>query len=791
MQSRPASMSCLLSALALCSLQFVPAAYAGNALLSSPTPATVPELVEIYIADGEKKLVDEDRETLRQIKARLSAARNALDLRKRSNDLVSQLSIALASLRSAKGLTVASAYLLKFDPSNPRAMNLFGEVLHATDRYQDAAIVLEAFLAQAPTDGLAQLNLANVYLDLGRDAEAKKLLDQVLKREPDCREAWKAMAAYWLKKKNLREFQAALLKSASFEGYVAHKAAQADLPVDANLPEPGDSLEQMEPKLAVLDKQVPLTTADLIEGDLPREAKMIRDKYGRLLDAERFKLPLFPQVKTNAARDYHEHFPVIGAWTMSFAEKHKTFLLREQYEGRIDPNASEQQNADEGQAMAQEQLSKVLQDSQEAMKFLQGMPGVDPAMVREALDQIKAAAQQQGVTLTNQPVDLDNPPGWDSGGVFSKANYRNYQIIVRAYENYLRKYFDDYAARVQDNFRVYTQKMTAESNFHDDKDRSNSVNCQKGGADCQVLEKQETLRHKKAVNDIGDSYYRFWVTLYIPQYTRKMKPMLEKYWSVSALYIRNMHDPEVMQREYLRVKGSVMMYALQAGAAAGAGVAFAYMGTTEEEEAELQAAIAAAEEVAPVKLTGFLQEFKTARERDWVDWIGDNLVFEASVEALSLKITATSIEFEAFAPLGVGAAGLVGPAAGFKVDFLDETLETYTAVAAKASFGVTVAKVGVKGEAKIEFAKRTAKWDFLNGKYAETTTLGAKGEAKGQLGPLLSGTSEFELDVQGNAKIGGKLSAGIDTGEIATDRFGKVKLPDLSLSIKGEVSNQK
>ena len=47
---------------------------------------------------------------------------NPPDLRKVVNNLVSQLTITLADMKSANGITVVSAYLLKFDSTNVRTL---------------------------------------------------------------------------------------------------------------------------------------------------------------------------------------------------------------------------------------------------------------------------------------------------------------------------------------------------------------------------------------------------------------------------------------------------------------------------------------------------------------------------------------------------------------------------------------------------------------------------------------------------------------------------------------------
>jgi len=94
--------------------------------------------------------------------------------------------------------------------------------------------------------------------------------------------------------------------------------------------------------------------------------------------------------------------------------------------------------------------------------------------------------------------------------------------------------------------------------------------------------KREDVRHKRALNLLGDTYYKQWAALYVRQYTQRMKPMLEAYWATAVVYLRNMVTPEVAAREYFRVYGVFAEYALKAGKHAGDGGAFVYVAATKK-----------------------------------------------------------------------------------------------------------------------------------------------------------------------------------------------------------------
>lgn len=786
----------------------------------------VVSLADHYIKDGEKRLEGKDKETVQQMKIWLNTIKAGLPtkLRENVNDLVNKLTIALVDMKSTDGLTVASAYLIRYDSTNLRTENLFGAVLHITFRLKDAATVFEYMHHVDSTNVSTSLSLANIYIDINKDSEAKKLLDKLIKLEQmlkldagDTRALYKTLAIYWYKKGNLTEWHEALLKSSTFEGFVQHKNEEADKPVDDNEVKQGDGLGQMESKLDKLKESVPLNVADILEKDYPAEANKIRDRLGKLQEDDRMKLGLFPQANTSSNKGYLESFPIIGEWIKAFAEKYADFVKQDALVRMgINTNESEEAIKKKGEAYAKKEMTKSLQGTEDMMKYMKeaNLPGMDKNAINNAMAQVNAAAKQNGVKLEDKPVDLNEIPTFDSGTPFAKENYRKYFLISKSYENYLTKYFKHYHEEVQDILKVYQEKMFAEQKNHDDIQDGIEKNYRnKDIAVYDVKTKEETLRNKKAMNGIGDAYYKFWANLYIPQYDQKMKPTLEAYWSVCALYIKNMNSIQVAVREYDRVKSIYLNTALTAITDAGVGAGFAYFGTTEEEEAALAKAIADAEEEAKTKNPVFMKDVKVhahhhinksyadytgieiwdrdlkeypERKDDFLEWMEKNWVFEVSGEFLSVKVTCRTIEFEAWA---------FGPTAAAKIDLLDATLETSTSVSAKAHVGIKIMgkEIG-QVEVKAEGFKRSAKFDFANGKYEETINETVKAEAKASLGPI-SGSSEYEVNIDNlQSKYTGKISVnasdmhGSDQNTSVAGQVLKGAFKDMSLSLYNESS---
>lgn len=79
--------------------------------------------------------------------------------------------------------------------------------------------------------------------------------------------------------------------------------------------------------------------------------------------------------------------------------------------------------------------------------------------------------------------------------------------------------------------------------------------------------------------------------------------------------------------------------------------------------------------------------------------------------------------------------------------------------ALKTDFGVNIFGVEAKIEDRVDFYRRTAKWDFKKGTYTETDTSSA--EAKGSFGPVNASakvTLEYDTEITAKAdyKVGVK-----------------------------------
>lgn len=749
---------CIISGAALCAGTAKPVPPKPKPTLAvqeiQPTMEGVLQLADKYAGLCEPKLTDQDKTAVDDVKDTLSTTKREGEvfLKKAVDNLVSQLTLSLADGESLDGVTVASVCVLKESPKNRRTLNLFGSALQTRGKNKDAILVFRYALSLDANNPLTRLNLANVYLDDNQDEKAKALLDRLQVDDSGNKAVFRALATYYYRKQNWKMFKECLLKASEFGGYTQSIEDDEEEEVNASEVKDGDSTDAMEAKLKKLDEVVPLTTADVLEKQYPDAAAKIRDKYGKLADTERWILPKLPAVKLNGPQDYADNLPIVDEWIQVACGRFAVFPMRSAEAMGADPNASDKVKEAQAQAAARKQMAEAARQAQQSIKMMEKMPGISQKDIAEAKKALKELTSQENIKVEDKPVDTSAPPpGVDSGSLFAGENFHSYTIISTSYFKYLNKYFQDYDAKVADIMKVYTQKVDEENKrfkpIWDQLQEEHSkaigdVDGPHGKNDPKC--RKAMIDHKKLLNAISDNYYRQWSNLYMPQYAQKMKPTLDAFFNICMLYVRNMNDPKIMEREYGKTTNIYMTFATKAVGGLGAGN-FTYYPETEEEERQLDYDIAKAKDEAQAKTEEFQQSFQSP-EFSFTQWVDDHFVLQVAGEVASLKITSKSIEFEAYVP-GVGG--------GVKYDFSEEKFETYTAVGGKLEVGINICGAEAKIEGAADAYRRTATWDLAKGTYQETTT--AKAGVTGSFGPVSAG-GEFQLDTQLVAKVSGQVS---------------------------------
>jgi tetratricopeptide (TPR) repeat protein len=702
----------------------------------APTRAAVLALADQYIASLTPTLSPEEKAAVDKVTFTLESQRTVPTFENQYVDeLVNQCTIALANTNGLEAVIVTSADLLKMVPANARAANLFGVTLHTIGKNNDAITVLEYTRTLSPESELVMLNAANVYLDLDQDAKAKALIDKVIAQDPKNKSAYSALVTYWFKKGDLRQAVDAMIKGAALGGWAAKRAAEKNgEATEQNAVSDADTTAQMEQKLDALKDLVPNTTADFIEDQFPDQAKQIRDRYCRLVDSEKMIMPPLPQVNTSGVKNWKtKGAPYIKQWQKAFETNAKEagYEMAHLTAG-INRGDSKEAIKQKAAAAKNQEIQKAVGNQEQMIKMLENMPGISEAQRAQMLKKMQEATAKMGIQPATGPAPSaepetitsdadaekiganDVPPGYDYGSPFAITNYRDYQAIENGYGMYFNKYYNkDFVPNVTDIFAVYRRKLQEEKDLHAaNLKQIDDAQQRAREADTETFElerRKEDLRYKKAVNLLGDDYFAQWANVALPQYTKKMKPMLDQYWAVCALYIRNMNQPEVMKLEYIKTKNTFWMFA---GIAVGLMMPdrdFVYLGETDEEERQLQADIAAAEEGAKGKLEGYKNETHLA-DAALLKWLDDHFAVGISGEFLSLKLTPRTLTIDEY---------ILGLNFKHVLDFKTGTWTTYRSFAAKLDIGIQVGPVKVGVSARADFLQTYDTVNLRDGKVTE------------------------------------------------------------------------
>ena len=782
------------SAFSLQAFRFFLAAFSLQAFsLSAPAAPSQSDILAIAadcIQTSEPKFKTDPaaQNTIRDFRFQLKTQKISALLDDYIDTQTSALTLILASGKQRDLLLLLSSEMLLLRPDNLRVLNLQGAILHAMDDYERAATIYERAVSRQPAGITLRVNLANVYLDFNlnpdapknspnkidpkkpnRDADAKKILDK-LETEiaqdkslllPLDKDVCLALSAYWHKQNNAskaKEYWEKTLKIKIAKGKKAKAIDDAEKELEKNTPTPNESLEQMEAKLRELAKSIPLTTADIIMVDFPEAARKIKMHYTTLEPKERLRLPKMPSVYTSNPEIWRRDSPVVEAWLHSIGMQ-AAGVIKNAY--GVDYKAPEEVILQQAKKAAAEEAEKAFSMANDAISILSGMDfsafgmGGDEQLSPESLQGLRndlhSAASNLGVSVQRQ-ADGSNQVLEDmTDSLFGYVNLKTYNRIMNAYELYYNKFFNDFDKEIMDIFQRLSKRIIDEELYYENLQQGHTK-CNTGGKDGTCLTCwQMSIDHRKRLNEIHESHYKQWEGLCIPRYEQRVKPIIEEYYAVGMLYIKNMPNKEHAQTAYRSLAGKLGMYCGRVVSCVAGGGSFKYEGLTEEQqklweeidrrnEEKREAAKLQAEKNAP-----------PPDEFNYTDWFEKNVSVSVSAGLFSVKISAQSIEFD---------VSVIAANAGIKYDFEKEKVSTTVGVGLTGKIGVSVGGVGVEVKTKVDVIRQTSTWDLANGKYEETYSTGAK--LSGKIG-------DATLSVSGelNSQLVSKVSASVSRGDIS------------------------
>ncbi len=761
----------------------------------SPTRDNVSSIADKYIDEVSPKLTPEEKTSVDSTMFILNSKKSTPSIYKEAADeLLNSCTVALANTKDIKKLIVITAKLFKEIPDNARTANMLGVTLFAIGRKNDAITVVEYGLSLKPNNTLLLMNAVNMYFDMDEAETAKAYLDKVISIDKDNRAAYSALATYWYAKGDLDKAVGAMVKAATLGGVVIVKKADADKKkIEDSTGAQSDILPVLESKTTALKDILPKTTADIIEDRFPSQAEEIRSRYLKLIENEKMVMPGIPSANTHDAKGWLSNgLHIIKEWQKQFLDKAKKEtgkVMAMQY--GVNPGDSKAVKKAKGRALAKEQIEKSLADVDDMLEAMKGM-GIPESKIRLAEQKMKKVRDKHGIAAPS-PAAEESPsdteitsdeemrkyerslviPGWDNGSVFAMTNFRDYVAIRSTYEIYFRELFKDLNSKIADVMRVYEEKAKEEKDRHEDvmKRIEEEAKAEARANDGVVPDpekyemraRDEKLMHKKKMNAIGNDYFNQWSGIVFPQYRSKMKPKLEEFWNVCALYIRNMNDTEVMKAEYSKVKQIYLNTASMSVSMLSCGTTFKYYGDTYEEEQEIEKDRALAKERAEAEKAAYAESSKLA-ESALEQWINDTFALGISGQFLSMKVTPRKLVIEEY------IAGM-----NFKhvYDFKTGEWSIYRSFCAKIDVGIQIGpmKAGVSARADI-----LESYDVINTRNGQVVNAGssfARGSVGGSLGAdklsvsggavvTLDPAAESELSVKFNKSAGYKDSLSSD-----------------------------
>ncbi len=717
----------------------------------TPTQAQILALARSVLATEQAKLPKAQKDAFAKLKGEFEALRkDKAKVEAALGELVSQGAVLLGSGGVEAGpLLCLGATLVLEDPKAYRPMNLLGATLQAARHTKGAAQVLEYALALAPTEPYAHLNLGQVLLDLDQDTRARDLAHTVLATSPQNRDAWQLLASYHWKKKDTKAWMECLVRAQAVGGTVHRKTQKRKEEVKPLLIKETDTEGTVQSKVAALEALTPLNTADLLEPDFPKEAKALRDHWGRIQEDQRVKLPPFPTIDTTTLKGFNRDLPMLAGWMEAVVQRQgeeykelgeSTIRDLEKVAGHIDreKGATEAQ----AQAIAQKYLAEALGSAAEGLAKLQNVQAITGEKVEglgEAQALLDATAKQKGVKLEVKDADPMNPLGGDNVSPLSRTNYLHYQEITKGYEAYMTHVWNslsgltyippswfspgvwvapgvdlvEYAVkeRPADSLGAVIERYNAKTKVESKRHEKALEQLEESKANEEAFLKEQIL-YIRTMNELGTTALKQWSAQYLPAYKQRLAPAVEGYWRVCWPYPRAMQDPKVQEREYKRVLEVVRTRGRQAIQMAGMG-GFPWYGDTAEEEARLRELQEEAREAAEKKKPEILRQYKTGKQDDWVAWIEKNLSLDLQAQFIGLKATPGVIELNFW---------VFGPKATLKWDMVNSVVDTTWGFGAKINIGAKIGNVGLKVDIQGDTIMKTTRIDFDKGTVSEGWT---------------------------------------------------------------------
>jgi hypothetical protein len=195
-------------------------------------------------------------------------------------------------------------------------------------------------------------------------------------------------------------------------------------------------------------------------------------------------------------------------------------------------------------------MNKVMEMAKSINKVIEGassgqMPGVGAAQLPGVGD-----AQQPGNSISDITAELG---AGDKKGTVTTSNYNNYFIHKANFQKYIGKSIEEYKKEVEKIKQEFNREMTALRKTQND--QLEQLDAEKAGEN-NPLE----VMHINQRNSVREIYLSKFNTYSENYYRKHVLPAIEKMQDTQALYIKNMSNKKLRERESQEMKATINSY---------------------------------------------------------------------------------------------------------------------------------------------------------------------------------------------------------------------------------------
>ena len=456
-----------------------------------------------------------------------------------------------------KAQAVMAAWGAQKYPESPCLLNNLGYALSILKEYDNAETVYKRVLELDEKRLETIINLGNLYMDTDRDEEAKARYDSALKLDKDCSKAWEGLWGYYMKKKDYASALEIAGKVPQPGGFVqkgtkelADKVEEENKAPKLESIKTDDSLDTMERKLEGIYQSKPLTLVTVIEKLDPEMARKVKEATENIKAG--IKAPQKPwPYEYNNLRDYYITTQAYGSASAFFMSDESSKIVMPQppqiseeevkkaakdYVSELQKSVGQLQNID------LTDMNKVMEMAKSINKAIEGassgqMPGVGDV-------------QQPGKSISDITAELG---AGDKKGTVTTSNYNNYFIHKANFQKYIGKSIEEYKKEVEKIKQEFNREMTALRKTQND--QLEQLDAEKAGEN-NPLE----VMHINQRNSVREIYLSKFNTYSENYYRKHVLPAIEKMQDTQALYIKNMSNKKLRERESQEMKATINSY---------------------------------------------------------------------------------------------------------------------------------------------------------------------------------------------------------------------------------------